>query len=214
MPIVHSSEPGNAIARRGKKMLQNEEYMDRGDGYRIAAGIDTRAYGAGYRVGGDEDFGGDIGDGYRIGGDDDEGDGYHIGGGLEGDGFFGDLWNGIKKTVGVVTKVASPILSLIPHPAAQVAAHVAPAINSALGNGLIDHSTVNMARLHRIENRLGLDKLDENDIGEYAVSFKPKRGATKAAAKPRATRGKGIALGKTQASKPPVQRQLYEYEIA
>jgi len=41
---------------------------------------------------------------------------------LEGDGFFDDMWSGIKQGVNTVAGVAKPLLGLVPHPAAQAAA--------------------------------------------------------------------------------------------
>lgn len=41
--------------------------------------------------------------------------------GINGAGFFGDLWSGIKKGFSTVASIAKPILSFIPHPAAQMA---------------------------------------------------------------------------------------------
>jgi hypothetical protein len=40
---------------------------------------------------------------------------------MQGDGFFGDMWDGFKDTMGTVAGVAKPLLGLIPHPAAQAA---------------------------------------------------------------------------------------------
>ena len=44
------------------------------------------------------------------------------GSGMEGDGFFGDLWDGIKSGANTVAGIAKPLLHMIPHPAAQAAA--------------------------------------------------------------------------------------------
>jgi hypothetical protein len=41
-----------------------------------------------------------------------------------GGGFFGDLWDGIKKGFGTVMGVAKPILGMIPHPVAQGASKI------------------------------------------------------------------------------------------
>jgi hypothetical protein len=41
---------------------------------------------------------------------------------LKGDGFFDDLWSGIKTGANVAASIAKPVLSVIPHPAAQAAA--------------------------------------------------------------------------------------------
>ena len=38
-----------------------------------------------------------------------------------GDGFFGDIWSGIKDGLGEVASIAKPILGMVPHPAAQMA---------------------------------------------------------------------------------------------
>lgn len=44
-----------------------------------------------------------------------------------GKGFFGDVWKGIKKGVGVLkdSKVLSTVASLVPHPGVQAAGRVA-----------------------------------------------------------------------------------------
>ena len=44
------------------------------------------------------------------------------GSGLQGDGFFGDLWDGIKSGANTVAGIAKPLLHMVPHPAAQAAA--------------------------------------------------------------------------------------------
>ena len=44
------------------------------------------------------------------------------GSGLEGDGFFGDLWDGIKSGANTIAGIAKPLLHMVPHPAAQAAA--------------------------------------------------------------------------------------------
>lgn len=41
---------------------------------------------------------------------------------MEGDGFFSDMWDGIKSGANTIASVAKPLLHLIPHPAAQAAA--------------------------------------------------------------------------------------------
>lgn len=43
---------------------------------------------------------------------------------LHGAGFFGDLWDGIKSGFSKVMGIAKPVLSMIPHPAAQAASKV------------------------------------------------------------------------------------------
>jgi hypothetical protein len=47
----------------------------------------------------------------------------------QGEGFFGDLWDGFKSAVGFAkdTGIVSKALSLVPHPGAQAAARVAGA---------------------------------------------------------------------------------------
>ena len=45
----------------------------------------------------------------------------HIIAHLDGSGFWGDLWDGVKTGVGTVAKIAKPVLGMIPHPAAQMA---------------------------------------------------------------------------------------------
>lgn len=53
--------------------------------------------------------------------------------GMEGAGFFGDLWSGIKS---VASKIKpSQVLGLIPHPAAQSAATVGRAVGLGRGKG-------------------------------------------------------------------------------
>lgn len=46
---------------------------------------------------------------------------------LHGEGFFGDVWSGIKKATGFLkdNKIISSVASLIPHPAAQSVGRVA-----------------------------------------------------------------------------------------
>lgn len=41
---------------------------------------------------------------------------------MEGDGFFDDVWSGIKQGANTVAGIAKPLLGLVPHPAAQAAA--------------------------------------------------------------------------------------------
>ena len=52
----------------------------------------------------------------------------YAGMGINGAGFFGDLWSGIKKGFSTVASLAKPILSLVPHPAAQGAARALGAV--------------------------------------------------------------------------------------
>ena len=42
-------------------------------------------------------------------------------GAMSGDGFFGDMWDGFKDTMGDIVGVAKPLLGMVPHPAAQMA---------------------------------------------------------------------------------------------
>ena len=54
----------------------------------------------------------------------------YAGNGMYGEGFFGDLWSGLKKGVSTVASVARPVLSLIPHPAAQLASQALGAMGA------------------------------------------------------------------------------------
>jgi len=49
---------------------------------------------------------------------------------LEGEGFFGDLWSGIKKAAPIIGSIAKTGLSLVPHPGAQAAAGVLDALGA------------------------------------------------------------------------------------
>lgn len=55
------------------------------------------------------------------------------GNGMYGEGFFDDLVSGFKKGFSAVANVAAPVLSMIPHPAAQMASRVAGTLGAMGG---------------------------------------------------------------------------------
>jgi hypothetical protein len=59
----------------------------------------------------------------------------YAGNGMYGEGFFGDLWSGMKKGFSTMANVAAPVLSLIPHPAAQIASHALGSLGSGRPRG-------------------------------------------------------------------------------
>jgi hypothetical protein len=52
----------------------------------------------------------------------------YAGNGMYGEGFFGDLWSGIKSVAKPLASVAKMGLSLVPHPGAQLASHALGAL--------------------------------------------------------------------------------------
>ena len=54
---------------------------------------------------------------------------------VHGAGFFGDMWDGIKSGFNTVASIAQPILSIIPHPGAQMASQALGVTQGLLGHG-------------------------------------------------------------------------------
>ena len=55
--------------------------------------------------------------------------------GMNGEGFFGDFWSGLKKGFNAVVKPASAILGMLPIPQAQAASRILNVASGLTGNG-------------------------------------------------------------------------------
>jgi hypothetical protein len=121
-----------------------------------------------------------------------------------GGGFFGDLWDGLKKGFNTVAGIAKPVLSMIPHPAAQ-----------AVSKGLETFGYGKPKRGRKKAGALTGCGEAEDDGGALCGAAKPKRARKKVGGDAVDDRDGGAMTGAalTGAAKPKRQGNTKRIEI-